>query len=105
MNGQNTSLSGLYSLTILLFGFVLLTCSYNLVYGKRGLVALVEVERELAAIEARLDTLEGEEQTLTARINRLRPGQVDPDFLDEQMVRVLGTRLHGPKHLIVQSEL
>ena len=105
MNEKNTSFSGLYSLALLLFSFVLLTCCYHLVYGQRGLVEWVKLSEQLEETRSELTRLEAEEGLILARIQRLRPGRIDPDFLDEQMVRVLGVRLNGPKHLIVQSEL
>lgn len=90
---------------MLFLGLVCFYSAYHLVYGNRGLVEWYSVTQKIEETEARLAAMQAEEDQLVARIQRLRPGGIDQDFLDEQMVRVLGYRLNGPKQLIVQSEL
>lgn len=88
-----------------LLGLVCLYGAYHFIYGHRGVVAFMDVQAKLAQTQADREALKDEHAMLLSRVQRLRPGQIDSDYLDEQVVRVLGRRLNGPKHLIVQSQL
>ena len=70
--------------------FLLAYFGYHTVSGSRGLLAVIELRREIAATEAELDRLVGERAALERRVERLRPESLDLDLLDERVRATLG---------------
>lgn len=56
---------------------------YHAVNGSRGLLASQQLMDELEAAEKRLAALEAERSGLERNVQRLRPGSLDPDLIDE----------------------
>ena len=56
---------------------------YHAVNGSRGLLASQQMEQELRASEKELDRLKRERADLERKVERLRPGSLDPDLIDE----------------------
>jgi cell division protein FtsB len=72
---------------------VLLAClatyfGYHAVQGERGVLAWQRLERELTEARALDDRLAAEQDRLRRNVRLLRPGNLDPDLLEEQ-VRLL----------------
>jgi len=68
---------------------VLLAClaayfGYHVVQGERGVLAWQRLERELAEARVLDDRLAEEQDRLTRNVSLLRPGNLDPDLLEEQ---------------------
>ncbi len=73
----------LLPLTLLLAYF-----TYHAVHGRRGLIAWMDLRREVALAERRLEALEAERETLARRVEALRPGQTDADLLESELRRL-----------------
>lgn len=56
---------------------------YHAVNGSRGLLASQQLQQDLRAAEKRLARIERERTSLERRVKRLRPGNLDPDLIDE----------------------
>ena len=84
----------------LLLGFSLAVYfGYHAVSGSRGLLTWRELDREVAATREALTQLRAERQALERRVERLRPGSLDPDLLDELVRRRLS--FTGPDDVII----
>ncbi|MFO1067256.1 MAG: septum formation initiator family protein [Geminicoccaceae bacterium] len=59
------------------------------IHGGRGLIAWLDLNREVELVKAELEQVRGERQTLERRIAGLQPDAIDPDMLDEEL-RKLG---------------
>ena len=70
--------------------FLLVYFSYHAVSGSRGLLALLELRREIAATEAELDRVAAERAALERRVERMRPESLDLELLDERARATLG---------------
>jgi cell division protein FtsB len=57
---------------------------YHAVQGDRGLIAWLQLSRELAESQAVLADLSAERAALEHRVSLLRPESLDPDMLEEQ---------------------
>ncbi|MDE1901882.1 MAG: septum formation initiator family protein [Alphaproteobacteria bacterium] len=68
-----------------LFGYFL----YHTVEGDRGWVAQMHLQNEVAAAQARLDTLQQQNAALDHRVKLMRPQSLDPDLLDEEARKTL----------------
>ena len=58
--------------------------AYHAVQGDRGLIAWLQLSRELAESETVLAGLAAERATLEHRVSLLRAESLDPDMLEEQ---------------------
>ena len=58
--------------------------AYHAVQGDRGLIAWLQLSREIAQSEALLADLSAERAALEHRVSLLRPESLDPDMLEEQ---------------------
>jgi cell division protein FtsB len=75
---------------VLLFGVSLaLYFSYHAVSGSRGLLTWRELGQDLEAARHDLARIRADRQALEHRVERLRPGSLDPDLLDELVRRQL----------------
>jgi len=76
---------GLRTLAPQIFGAAI--CAYFLyhaVQGDRGLIAWLQLSRELAESQTLLADLSAERATLEHRVSLLRAESLDPDMLEEQ---------------------
>ncbi len=69
-------------------GATILYLGAHAVTGRQGLLSFVELQAQEEALSARLAELESERAQLEARADRLKPGSLDLDYLDER-ARVL----------------
>ncbi len=86
----------LLPLTLLLAYF-----AYHAVHGQRGLIAWMDLRREVARAERELAALEAERKRLADRVEALRPGQTDADLLESELRRLGYLR---PEEVIVLVE-
>ncbi|MCF8495361.1 MAG: septum formation initiator family protein [Alphaproteobacteria bacterium] len=63
---------------------------YHSIQGERGIVRLSVENREFASLSLKHDSLVREREQLEQKVVMLRPGSVDPDFLEERAREVLG---------------
>ncbi len=65
-------------------GVTILYLGAHAVTGRQGLLAYVDLQAEERALELQLSDLESERAQLEARADRLKPGQLDLDYLEER---------------------
>jgi cell division protein FtsB len=65
-------------------GATILYLGAHAVTGRQGLLAYVDLQAEERALELQLADLEAERAQLEARAGRLKPGQLDLDYLEER---------------------
>lgn len=72
--------------------------AWHAVHGRRGLVAMLDLKRELATAQAELAGLEARRSALEERVRALEPGAVDADLLEGELRRLGYVR---PDELVV----
>jgi cell division protein FtsB len=65
-------------------GAAILYLGAHAVTGRQGLVAYVDLQAQERVLEERISELVAEEGQLVARAQRLRPGHIDRDYLEER---------------------
>lgn len=65
-------------------GAAILYLGAHAVTGRQGLVAYVDLQAQERVLEQRVQALTTEEASLEARAQRLRPGHIDHDYLEER---------------------
>jgi cell division protein FtsB len=65
-------------------GAAILYLGAHAVTGRQGLVAYVDLQAQQRVLEDRVAGLATEEAALEARAERLRPGHIDRDYLEER---------------------
>jgi cell division protein FtsB len=65
-------------------GAAILYLGAHAVTGRQGLVAYVDLQAQERVLEERVSDLAAEEAALEARADRLRPGHIDRDYLEER---------------------
>jgi cell division protein FtsB len=68
---------------LLLFYF-----GFHALHGQRGLLAWVDVNRELQEARAALDVAKAENARLSRLVEGLQPDRLDPDLLEEELRRL-----------------
>lgn len=58
-------------------------------FGERSLIRLMQLEAKIQTIETKLANAQNEHDAYRARVERMRPGSIDEDLLDEQSRKVL----------------
>jgi cell division protein FtsB len=58
--------------------------AYHVMHGERGLIAWIELQRKVEAVEASLARVAAERRTLENRVQLLHPQSLDPDMLEER---------------------
>ena len=58
---------------------------YHLIEGDRGLLAWVQLSREIRDESARLEAIRAQRQALDLKVSNLKPDHLDPDLLDERV--------------------
>jgi cell division protein FtsB len=71
---------------------------WHAVHGQRGLLAWVDLSRELEQGRAELAELRAERLAIERRVDGLRPDAIEPDLLEEEL-RKLG--YVGERELII----
>lgn len=69
---------------------IVLYYAYHAIYGAHGLITRVEFEKRIAHKEEQLNQLVSQRQEIERRIELMKPGQVEPDILDERLRALLG---------------
>ena len=59
--------------------------AYHLVEGDRGLIAWLQLTREIRAENAKLEAVRAQRQALDLKVSNLKPDHLDPDLLDERV--------------------
>src|SRR3546814_20679659 len=67
---------------------VALYFGYYAVYGDRGMLAMIQLDKKIAESQALLQSEQEKREQLNRRVALLRPDHVDPDMLEER-ARVL----------------
>jgi cell division protein FtsB len=65
-------------------GAAILYLGAHAVTGRQGLVAYVDLQAQERVLEERISELVAEEGQLEVRAQRLRPGHIDRDYLEER---------------------
>jgi cell division protein FtsB len=63
--------------------------AYHLVEGDRGLIAWLNLTREIRAENAKLEAVRAQRQALDLKVSNLKPDHLDPDLLDERVRAIL----------------
>ena len=58
---------------------------YHAVHGQRGLIAFLEMRREVQRLAAQRDELRAQRDELARRVRQLDPSAVDPDLLEQEL--------------------
>jgi cell division protein FtsB len=61
---------------------------YHALHGQRGLLAWVDVSRELQQARSELAAAEAENERLQQLVDGLQPDRLDPDLLEEELRRL-----------------
>lgn len=64
--------------------------AYHAIQGDRGLVAWLQLQKQLGQVDSMLQQARQERETLEHRVALLRSSSLDPDMLDERVRAVLG---------------
>ena len=75
---------------IFAFCFICLYFSYQLVTGQNGIVSYFKQKAKLERLEQQLSVVEEKTQKLEGKAQKLYPGSLDADLLDEQYRRTTG---------------
>jgi cell division protein FtsB len=59
--------------------------AYHLVEGDRGLIAWLQLTREIRTENAKLEAVRAQRQALDLKVSNLKPDHLDPDLLDERV--------------------
>ena len=63
---------------------------YHTLQGERSLPHLLSLGKSIEKQEAQLSALKAQREALEQKVVMLRPGSIDPDFLEERARLVLG---------------
>jgi cell division protein FtsB len=63
--------------------------AYHLIEGDRGLLAWLQLTRQIHAADQQLAALEKRHDALGRKVSELTPDHLDPDLLDQQVRSVL----------------
>lgn len=83
---------------------VLVYFCFHALHGSYGLVARMELSREVARAKEKLLLLEGEKTQLERRVSLLRSESLDPDLVDEQ-ARLSLNLLHPNEIIILRPSM
>ncbi len=73
--------------------------TYHLIQGDRGLMAYMNLTRQISDAKATLEQVDRQRLTLDRRVALLRPEHIDPDMLDERARSTLN--LIGPNEVVI----
>lgn len=63
---------------------------YHAVQGDRSLLAFISLRKQLNEAQMQLETVKTKREKLENRVKQMRPQNINPDILDEQVRSVLG---------------
>lgn len=66
---------------------------YHCAAGNRSVFQLWKFQSSTEALSLKVNVLVGDRQSLQEKVLALRPGSVDPDFLEEQSYKILGYQM------------
>ncbi len=69
---------------------IMLYYGYHAIYGAHGFITGVDFDKRISHKEQQLGELVSQRQEIEQRIELMKPGQVDPDILDERLRMLLG---------------
>ena len=75
---------------------------YYTFFGDRSLIRLMQLEAEIQSVEGKLDRAEAEHAAYRGRVEKMRPGSIDPDLLDEQARRTLNYT--APNEVVIYND-
>ena len=75
--------------------------AYHLVEGDRGLIAWLQLTREIRAENAKLEAVRAQRQALDLKVSNLKPDHLDPDLLDERVRATLN--LVAPSETVIMQ--
>ncbi|HVH76944.1 MAG TPA: septum formation initiator family protein [Stellaceae bacterium] len=73
--------------------------AYHLIEGDRGLLAWLQLTRQIHASDQQLAVLEEQHKALGRKVSELTPDHLDPDLLDQQVRSVLD--FAGPNDVVI----
>ncbi len=69
---------------------IVLYYAFHSIYGAHGLITRSDFEKQISQREEQLARLVSQREEIEKRIELMKPGQVDPDILDERLRLLLG---------------
>ena len=78
---------------------------YHIVQGERGVVAWLQLEKDLRVARANAAVLGQEKTQLEHRVSLLRPNSLDPDLLEERARVVLNYARDGEMLVLLPGAL
>ncbi|MEQ1705585.1 MAG: septum formation initiator family protein [Rickettsiales bacterium] len=81
---QKRAISSLFCVLILFY------LAFHAVSGERGVFAMMRESSKLDAMKAELAEIKNKRESLEKKVQKLNPGSLDLDLLDEQSRHVLG---------------
>ncbi len=69
---------------------IVLYYAFHAIYGAHGLITRTDIEKRIAHKEVQLSELVAQRAEIERRIELMKPGQIDPDILDERLRLLLG---------------
>ena len=78
---------------------------YHVIQGERGVVAWLQLEKDLRVARANAAVLSQEKAQLEHRVRLLRPNSLDPDLLEERARVVLNYARDGEMLVLLPSAL
>ncbi len=82
---------------------VLAYFSYHMIQGNHGVIALLELQSNVAAAEAIRAETDAEHRRLAQQVALLRPDNLDPDMLEER-ARVMLNHVHPDEIVIITPD-
>ncbi len=78
---------------------------YHVIQGERGVVAWLQLEKDLRLARANAAVLSQEKAQLEHRVSLLRPNSLDPDLLEERARAVLNYARDGEMLVLLPGAL
>jgi cell division protein FtsB len=75
--------------------------SYHLIQGDRSYGRLIGLEQAITRDTQSYDNLLAEREKLEHRVEMLRPGSINPDYLEERARYMLGYRTESERDLLM----
>lgn len=90
---------------VFVLGFALsLYFSYHLIQGERSYIRLIGLEQGIARETAQYDQLTKEREALAEKVQMLRPGSINRDYLEERARAMLGYRAPDEMDVIARQK-
>ena len=78
--------------------------SYHLIQGERSYIRLIGLRQAIAREEANYQKLTADEAKLTQKVEMLRPGSINRDYLEERVRTMLGYRSDAEMDVILKNK-